>query len=78
MKIPWLKIGSKPVVIQIEGLNIIVSLQQRANWQVFDIFNPQYLESQLLAALSKVESELHADDSQGYFAKLAIKVLDNI
>jgi vacuolar protein sorting-associated protein 13A/C len=78
MRIPWLKIGSKPIVIAIEGLNVIVSLQQRDKWQVFDIFKRDYLESQLAAIIQKVENELTADDSQGYFAKLAIKVLDNI
>ena len=59
-------------------MNIMVSLTKREDWKVFDIFNQQYLESILLSLVNKVEAELSTDEQQGYFAKLAVKVLDNI
>ena len=58
VKIPWLKIGSKPVIVTVEGLNVIVSLQQRDQWEVFDIFSAEYLEQTLLNQISKIEAEL--------------------
>ncbi len=76
---PWLKIGSSPVEITITGLNIIVSPQNKANWVFQDIFAHGHLEKMFLGILNKVETEITAgDENQGYFSKLAMKVLDNI
>ena len=62
VKIPWLKIGSKPVVVTVEGLNIILSLQKREDWQVFDIFSKEYLEQTLMDQMAKIDAEMAADD----------------
>ncbi len=39
----------------------------------------EYLEKMFMGILNKVEAEMSAgDENQGYFSKLAMKVLDNI
>ncbi len=63
IKVPWLNIGSSPVEVIIEGLYLIVSPQKRQLWQVIDIFDPTYLQNNLLAILNEVEQELHQEDN---------------
>ena len=58
---PWLKIGSQPVEVTIQGLHIIVSPQKKDNWRFTDIFEKEYLEQTLQKIMSQVEAELSAD-----------------
>ena len=58
---PWLKIGSQPVEVTIQGLHIKVSPQKKDNWRFTDIFEKEYLEQTLQKIMSQVEAELSAD-----------------
>eukprot|EP00347_Sterkiella_histriomuscorum_P018285 403346093 len=78
IRIPWLTIGSSPVEVHIQGLNLIISPQKQQDWQVIDIFDQAYLEEKLLAAITDIKSKLQKDENQGYLEKLATKVVDNL
>ena len=86
VKVPWAKLSSAPVEVRLEGLYIILSTQEKTNWEyseegdiidrkeqieAYEVRRKQLQEQKLLSA----EEELK---EKGFLEKMSAKVLDNL
>ena len=86
IKVPWAKLSSSPVEVRLEGLFIIISTQNKQDWEYseegdvinrkelidsYEIRRKQLQEQKLLSA----EEELK---EKGFLEKMSAKILDNL
>ncbi len=54
---PWLKITSCPVLIILEGVDLLLTPLASDQWEVPDIFSPAYLQSVLEKIITSALAE---------------------
>ena len=83
MKVPWNKLSSSPVEVVIEDIFILVSQTKPRDWD----FSEQAAQKKFTLLMSylkqlmqrvKLSEGVEQDQQQGYFNKLALRVIDNI
>lgn len=86
VKVPWAKLSSAPVEVRLEGLYIVLSTEEKSNWQyseegdlidrkeqieAYELRRKQLQEQKLLSA----EEELK---EKSFLEKMTSKILDNL
>ncbi len=78
MLVKWTQLSSSPVVVTIEGLDLLVIPQNAEDWEFPDIFGQEYLRDLLDKKLKAVIDDLASKNEQSQLQKLMAKVIDNL
>lgn len=80
IKIPWTKLSSAPIEILLDGLYILLTPQEKENWE-YSEEGEIIKRKDLLESLEKKTEELTTEEEikqKGFMEKLTGKILDNI
>ena len=80
IRIPWTKLTSSPIEISLDGLFILLSPQEKRNWE-YSEEGEIIKRKDLIESLEKKTEELSPEEEmkqKGFIEKLTGKILDNI
>eukprot|EP00347_Sterkiella_histriomuscorum_P000566 403375355 len=85
MIVPWRSLSSSPVEVIINNVNIIITPQNKEEWQLIETFHTNYeMRQQMITQFAAqlysqlIKSQEAEQQEQGFFKSLVTKILDNV